>query len=432
MSKISSIIAREILSSSGLPTLEVRAILESGIMGIASVPYGVSAGTHEAATLFDIDTGRFLGKGMLKAVQNVNKLIAPKLIGKDASRQAEIDELMITLDGTADKSKLGGNAILGVSLAVARASALDWSIPLYHYIRKCYRIKLKEFVLPNPMMVAIEGGKHANDSTDFQEYLISPLMGGSAKEEIRAGIETYYALREILRKKGYNTNVGNEGAFAPAGIKTNEEPLRLIQEAIVQAGYVVGKDIGISFDGACSELFRNGKYFLKSENRHLTPEQMIFYFTTWVNKIKGLITIEDPLHEDQWEHWAEITRKLGRDVAIVGDDLLVTNEVRLKKAIDMKAANAVLIKLNQAGTLSETVQTCLLAHKHKFLTIVSHRGGGETNDSFMIDLAVAVNAGFVKVGPTRGERVSKYNRLIEIETELGKKARVAGRDYWHG
>ncbi|MBI2138718.1 phosphopyruvate hydratase [Candidatus Woesearchaeota archaeon] len=432
MSKIRSISAREILSSSGLPTLEVKVILESGIAGTASVPYGVSAGTHEAVTLFDNDPKRFNGRGMLKACHNVNRIISPKLAGKEASHQAEIDELMISLDGTPAKSRLGGNAILGVSLAVARASALDWSIPLYHYIRKCYKIKLREFVLPNPMMVVIEGGKHADNSTDFQEYLISPLMGNSAREEIRAGIECCWALREIVKKKGFSSNVGNEGAFAPAGIKTNEEPFRLIAEAVAAAGYTVGKDIGLSFDGACSELYRNGKYFLKSENRYLTPEQMIFYFTTWVNKIRGLITVEDPLHEDQWEGWKAITQKLGRDVAIVGDDLLVTNEVRLKKAIETKAANAILIKLNQAGTLTETIQTCMLAHKNKFLTIVSHRGGGETNDSFMIDLAVAVNAGFVKVGPTRGERVAKYNRLMEIEQELGKKARVAGRDYWPG
>jgi len=426
--RIARIKAREILSSGSTPSLEVNVILKSGAEAKASVPYGASAGVHEAFVLLDGDKSRFLGKGMLKAVGNVNKKIAPVLLGKDSREQKAIDGEMKKLDGTPNKRKLGANAILGVSLAVARAAAQGKGIPLYQHIREVFELPLKDYVLPNPMMVVIEGGKHADKSTDLQEYMISPVVNDSVKENVRRGIEVYLTLKKILREKGYSVNVGNEGAFAPAGLKTNEVPLELIIEAIKAAGYVPGKDIGISLDPAASEIFKNGKYMLKKEGKSLSSEEMIEYFSEWAGKYP-IITLEDALHEDDWKNWQKLTEKLGSKMSIIGDDLTVTNPERLKKAIKLKAINAVLIKLNQIGTLTETVETCMLARQNGFMTVVSHRGGGETNDTSMIDLAVAVNSGFVKVGPSRGERVCKYNRLMEIEEELGNKAKVAGSNF---
>ena len=427
MPKIKSIKAREILSSGGVPSLEVKVELSSCISEIASVPFGASAGSHEAFVLFDNEPKRFLGKGMLKAVSNVNKIIAPKLIGKNPFNQEEIDSLMIELDGSENKKNLGANAILGVSLAVARAAAKEKKIPFYKYIREAFNLKINNYILPNPMMVVIEGGKHAGNSTDLQEYLISPIGAKSIKENIRYGIEVFLNLKKVLKEKGYNSNVGNEGAYAPAGIKTNEEPLSLMRQAIEKSGYTT-KEIGISLDPAVSEIFENGKYNLKKEGKSLTSTEMISFFENWIDNYP-IITLEDPLHEDDWENWTELNKRLGKKTAIIGDDLTVTNIKRLQKAIELKAINAVLIKLNQIGTLTETVKCCMLAKKNKMMTVISHRGGGETNDTSMIDLGVAVNSGFVKVGPSRGERVCKYNRLMEIEDEIGNKAKIAGKNF---
>jgi len=426
LSKIKEIKAREILSSGSDPSLEVKVTLDSGIEGVASVPYGASAGTHEAYVMFDKDPKRFMGKGMLKAVENVNK-ITNKLIGKDPYNQRGLDELMITSDGTENKSKIGANAILGVSLAIARAASNEKRTPLYKYIRETFNINVKEWRLPNPMMVVIEGGKHADQSTDFQEYMISPIGSVSVKENVRMGIEIYQNLKKVLKEKGFNTNVGNEGAFAPAGITDNELPIKIILEAIQKSGYKPLDDVGVSIDAAASEFFEDGKYNLKIENKKLTSEQLIDYYLPWFNKYP-IVTIEDMLHEDDWENWSKLTKKSG-EISVIGDDLTVTNPKRLQKAIDTKAINAILIKLNQIGTLSECVDCCMLARQHGMMTVVSHRGGGETNDTSMVDLAVAVGSGFLKVGPSRGERVCKYNRLMEIEDELGNKAKVVGKDF---
>ncbi|MDA1196989.1 MAG: phosphopyruvate hydratase [Nanoarchaeota archaeon] len=421
--KIKSITAREILSSGSTPSIEVKVTLQNGTTGKASVPFGASAGIHEAYVLFD-GAKRYSGKGMLKAVNNINKKIAPNLRNKDAFDQPAIDQLMIDIDGTKNKKKLGGNAILAVSVAVARAAANAQKLPLYAYIRKAYQLPIKKYVLPNPQMVVIEGGKHADNSTDMQEYMVAPIKGNSVKEEVQAGIEVYLALKKVLKQKNLDTNVGNEGAYAPAGLKSNESPLQLIRAAIKKAGYSK-KDIGISLDPATSELFHNGKYHLKKEKKKLTSVGMINYFKKWLKKYPEIITLEDPLHEDDWAYWPEITRTT--KIPIIGDDLTVTNPERLQRAIDTKAINAILIKLNQIGTLTETVQTCMLARNNNMMTIVSHRGGGETNDTAMVDLAVAVNAAFIKVGPSRGERVCKYNRLMEIADEL--KAKPVGKNF---
>ncbi len=426
MSKIKEIKAREILSSGSDPSLEVKVTLDSGVEGLASVPYGASAGTHEAYVLFDNDPKRFMGRGMLKAVENVSK-IAQKLIGKDSYNQRGLDELMIALDGTENKSNLGANAILGISLAVARAASNEKRIPLYKYIREVFNLNIKEWRLPNPMMVVIEGGKHADNSTDFQEYMISTYGGSTVKENVRMGIEIYQTLKKVLKEKGFNTNVGNEGAFAPAGITDNELPIKMILEAIEKSGYKPLSDVGISIDAAASEFFEDGKYNLKIENKKLTSEQLIDYYLPWFNKYP-IVTIEDMLHEDDWENWSKLTKKSG-EISVIGDDLTVSNPKRLQKAIDTKSINAIVIKLNQIGTLTECVDCCMLARQHEMMTVVSHRGGGETNDTSMVDLAVAVGSSFLKVGPSRGERVCKYNRLMEIEDELGKLAKPVGKDF---
>jgi len=415
--KIKSIKAREILSSGATPSLEVKVVLSDGSIGVASVPFGASAGIHEATVLLDGDKKRYGGKGMLKAVNNINKKIALKLINQNPYMQKKIDQIMIDLDGTENKAKLGGNAILGVSLAVARASAISKNQPIYQYLRRTYRLPYKNYQLPKPMIVVIEGGKHAVNSTDLQEYMITPVGGKNIKECVRIGAEVYLNLKKVLHQKKLNANVGNEGAYAPEGLKTNESPWQLILQAIKKAGYKPGKDVKLSADPAVSEIYEQGRYNLKKDKKKLTSRQMIDYFRSWVKKYPLLI-LEDPLAEDDWDWWPVITKELGKKVKIVGDDLTVTNPKRLKKAIDLKAINAILIKLNQIGSLTETIQTIEMAHKVGFWSIVSHRGGGETNDDFMIDLAVATNSEFVKVGISRGERVAKYNRLMEIEDEL--------------
>ena len=418
MNKIKNIFAREILASGGAPSLEVTVTLDSGVTGEASVSYGVSAGSKEAFVLLDNNPKRYGGKGMLTAVANVNEKIRPLLLGKDVTGQRTIDQVMLIADGTENKSNLGANAILGVSMAAARAAANTQNLPLYKYLRQAFDISLPGYTLPKPMVVMIEGGQHADNSTDLQEYLVSGLRGDwRSAENVRMEMEIYQKLKGLLKQERLSTNVGNEGAFAPEGIANNEKPLKLLAQAIELAGYVPGQDAGISIDPASSEFFENNQYILKTENKKLTSEAMISYYLDWFKKYP-IVTAEDLLSEFDWAHWPELLRQAG-NTKIVADDLTVTNTKLWQKAIDLKAANAILIKLNQAGSVTETVDCCKLALAHDFATIPSHRGGGETNDTFLVDLAVAVGSQWIKVGPTRGERVCKYNRLMRIEEELG-------------
>jgi len=424
--KIKNIRAREILSSGATPTIEAEVELESGSVGIASVPFGASAGTYEAAVLLDHDEKRYFGNGMQKSVGYVNNDIKNQLIGHDAEDQREIDNILIALDGTPNKSKLGGNAILSVSLAVARATAAEKNLPLYAYIREAFDLSLPEYVLPNPMMVMIEGGKHADNSTDLQEYLICSYGADSVKENVRMGIEIYHTTKKILKENKFNSNVGNEGAFAPAGISSNEQPLKFITDAITRTGYRVIDEVGLGIDAAASEFYENGKYHLAIENKLLSSDDLMSYYLPWLAKYP-IVTLEDMFHEDDWEAWQKFMPQI--NIPHIGDDLTVTNTSRLKKAIETKSISAILIKLNQIGSLSETVDCCMLARQNGLMTVTSHRGGGETNDTAMIDLAVAVNSAFVKVGPSRGERVEKFNRLMRIEEELEGRARVSGKDF---
>ena len=417
MAKIKQIKAREILASGGAPSLEVDVILDNGAVGSASVSYGVSAGSNEAVVLLDGDMARYGGKGMLKAISNLNEKITPLLIGKDPSDQRGIDKLIIDADGTNNKSNFGANAILGVSMAVARAAAIDAGLELFEYLAKCYSLNAKRLPLPKPMMVMIEGGVHADNSTDLQEYLITGLRGDlPAKQNARMQMEIYSALKTILKTIGLNTNVGNEGAFAPYGIASNEKPLEFLIEAIEKAGYKPGVDAGLSIDAAASEFFHDGLYQLKTEKRALDSHKLIEMYLSWFAKYP-IVTLEDPLSEFDWDNWPVIMAKAVK-TKIIADDLTVTNTKLWQKAIDQNAANAILIKLNQAGTVTETVDCCLLGKKYNLATIPSHRGGGETNDTFLVDLAVAVGSEWIKVGPTRGERVCKYNRLMKIEELL--------------
>lgn len=431
MNAIKSIHAREILASGADPSLEVTVMLEDGSIGEASVPYGASAGIHEATVLLDGDDNRYNGKGMLKAIANIQEQITPVLIGFNGYDLRGVDQKMIDLDGTENKSNLGGNAILGVSLAVAHASANSRGVPLYQHIRDTFDLNINEYILPNPMMVVIEGGKHADDSTDLQEFIFSVSVDSSARDAVRTGIEAYHSLKNLLKEKNLNTTVGNEGAFAPPGLNSNEEPFSYMLEAIRRAGFEAGKDIGLSFDAAASEYWdaNKGKYVLSLEDKEYTASEISEYYKAWFEKYP-LYTVEDMLHEDDWENWVELNKITNEyHLLHIGDDLTVTNKKRLQKAIDMNAISAILIKLNQIGSLTETVDTCMLARQHGLVTVVSHRGGGETNDTSMIDLAVALNSGFVKVGPSRGERVSKYNRLMRIEEELESTCRIAGSSF---
>lgn len=419
MSKIKNIYAREILASGGAPSLEVTVTLESGAMGEASVSYGASAGSKEATVLLDGDKSRYNGKGMLKAIENINTQIKNILIGMEAAGQREIDNKMIELDGTVNKANLGGNAMLGVSLAVCRAQVAEENIPLYKYLRKAYGIGEIGWQLPKPMIVMIEGGKHADETTDLQEYMVAAIGNKTAAENVRMEMEIYEALKKILKMDNMSTNVGNEGAFAPNGIKSNEKPLVYLNEAIKNAGYVPGVDAGISIDAAASEFYCEEcqKYDLKLEDKKFSSEELIAYYMPWMEKYP-IVTMEDMLSEFDWDNWPKLVEKISGKFPLIADDLTVTNTNLWKKAIEMKAATAILIKLNQAGTLTETVDCCLLAREHNLATVPSHRGGGETNDTFMVDLAVAVGSAFIKVGPTRGERVCKYNRLMRIAEEL--------------
>ena len=419
MSMIEDILAREILDSRGNPTIEVEIVLEDGSWGRAAVPSGASTGVHEALELRDGDKSRYGGKGVLMAVENVNSVIVPELIGWDVTDQKGIDEMMIALDGTPHKSKLGANAILGVSLAVAKAAANTLDLPLYRYIGGVYA-----HVLPVPMMNILNGGKHAVDGPDLQEFMAMPVGAPSFAEALRWGAETYHALKGVLKKRGYGVGVGDEGGFAPS-LKTNEEAIELILEAVQKAGYEPGKDIFIAMDPAASEIYEDGKYNLKKEGRILTSEEMVDFYAGWVEKYP-IISIEDGLAEDDWDGFCLMTERLGDRLQVMGDDLLVTNTERIAKGIELRAANSVLIKLNQIGTLTETIAAIQMAHRHQWTAVVSHRSG-ETDDAIIADLAVALNTGQIKTGaPCRVDRVAKYNQLLRIEQDLGDEAVYAG------
>jgi enolase len=424
MSEIIDVYARQIIDSRGNPTIEVDVVLESGVLGRAAVPSGASTGEYEAVELRDGDTSRWGGKGVLKAISNVNDIIAPEIIGMDVTEQLEIDATMLKLDGTPNKAKLGANAILGVSMAVARAAADELEIPLYRYLGGPWA-----HVLPVPMSNIINGGAHADNNVDFQEYMIAPVGATSFAHAMQMNAEVFHALKKLLHSAGHATGVGDEGGFAP-DLKNNEEPLEMIIKAIEKAGYRPGTDIGITLDPAASSFYENGKYMLKAENKALSSEEMVDYYVNLCKKYP-IISIEDGLAEDDWEGFALITKKIGDKVQIVGDDLFVTNSERLQTGIDKKAANSILIKLNQIGTVSETLKTIELAKKHNFTNIISHRSG-ETADTFIADLAVAVNAGQIKTGSIcRSERIEKYNQLLRIEEELGETALYPGKAAFH-
>jgi len=413
MSKIAGINALEILDSRGNPTVRVRLTLDNGIAVSASVPSGASTGENEAVELRDQDKSRYGGKGVLKAVGNVTDIIGPKLIGLEPNRQAEIDELMIELDGTPNKAKLGANAILGVSMAVARAAALDAGTPLYAYLGGAGAKRL-----PVPMMNILNGGKHADNSVDFQEFMVMPVGAQSFREALRYGAETFHALAKILKKKGYATSVGDEGGFAP-NLKSNEEACELIVEAIKSAGYQPGKDVAIALDPAASSFYSEGAYRLtKSGQGNKSSAEMIALYGRWLDAFP-IVSIEDGLDENDWEGFAAQTAAQGSRIQIVGDDIFVTNPAFIERGIKAKAANAVLIKLNQIGTVTETRKSIELCQEAGWGYVISHRSG-ETEDTFMADFAVAMGGGQIKTGSAcRSERIAKYNRLLEIESELG-------------
>ena len=419
--KIKKITAREILDSRGFPTVEADITLTDGSFGRAAVPSGASTGTHEALEMRD-GGKRYLGKGVVKAVENVNKAIAAEITGLKAD-QIKIDEMMIELDGTQMKTKLGANAILSVSMALARAGAASAKLPLYAYIRKAYGLKHKDYLIPTPMMNIINGGRHADSGINIQEFMIVPTGAASFSDGIRMGCEIYHTLKKILAKAGYTTAVGDEGGFAPK-IFTHEAVLETICNAIKEAGYTF-KEGQIALDSAASEFFQNDRYVFEGSN--LTYQDLTSKYSEW-RKHFPVISYEDPLAEDDWDGWSHLSKHLAKKVRVIGDDLFVTNPERLKKGLEEDVANAILIKLNQIGSLTETVRVIEMAHKADYATVISHRSG-ETEDSFIADLAVATNAGAIKTGaPCRSERLAKYNQLLRIEEELGKKARYA-RDF---
>lgn len=419
MTKIKQIKAREILDSRGNPTVEVDVELTGGGFGRAAVPSGASTGEHEAVELRDGDKNRYFGKGVKKAVFNVESIISPQLIGMDAAKQEKIDEKLLKLDNTENKSFLGANAILGVSLACAKATACARKLPLYKYLNK------DGHVLPVPMMNIINGGLHADNNVDLQEFMIAPVGAPSFKEALRYGSEVFHTLKKILKNKGLNTAVGDEGGFAP-NLESNEEAVEVIMEAIKAAGYKPGKDIYIALDPAASSFFENGFYNLKSEkNPKKTSEEMIDFYARWVDKYP-IFSIEDGLAEDDWDGWKKMTERMGKKIQLVGDDLFVTNVKRLKEGIEKKTANAILIKLNQIGTLTETLETIDLAKKNNYKSVVSHRSG-ETEDTTIADVAVSQNTGQIKTGSLcRTDRICKYNQLLRIEEGLGKEAVYGG------
>ena len=424
MSTIMDVFAREVLDSRGNPTVEVEVILEDGTMGIAIVPSGASTGAHEAVELRDGDVSRYGGKGVLNAVKNVNEIIAPEIIGMEAVRQIDIDALMIDLDGTHNKGRLGANAILGVSLATARAAAAYLDLPLYQYIGG---INAKE--IPVPMMNILNGGKHADNNVDIQEFMVVPCGAPNFAEGLRMGVEVYHALKKVLSSKGLATSVGDEGGFAP-NLPSNEAALDVIMEAIEKAGYGAGKDIFLAIDIAATELLKDGQYHLASNKMVLSSIEMVEYYAGLVAKYP-LISIEDGLGEDDWEGWKLLTDRLGATVQLIGDDLFVTNTERLARGIKEGVCNSILIKLNQIGTLTETLDTIEMARKQGYTCVISHRSG-ETEDSTMADVAVAVNAGQIKTGaPARTDRIAKYNRLLRIEEELDVFAIYRGKGVYY-
>jgi enolase len=424
MSTIKNVKAREILDSRGNPTLEVEVELKDGTMGVAAVPSGASTGKYEAVELRDGDKSRFNGKGVLKAAANVNKTIAKAIAGMSVTDQSEIDHALIKLDGTPDKSKLGANAILGTSLAVAYAAASFKGVPLYIYLGGD-----GTYALPVPMMNILNGGKHAENSTDLQEFMVMPVGAKSFYKALQMGTEVYHALKKVLKGKGLNTNVGDEGGFAPS-LPSNKDAVEAILAAIEAAGYKPGRDCYIALDPAASEFYENGKYVLAREGKTLTPAEMVDYYVKWANDYP-IISIEDGMAEDDWEGWQLMTQKLGNKIQIVGDDLYVTNVSRLAKGISLKASNAILIKLNQIGTLTETLEAIRMAKKAGWTAIVSHRSG-ETEDTTIADLCVGLNTGQIKTGaPCRSERTAKYNRLLRIEEELKDGADYAGMNAFY-
>lgn len=420
MSVITDVIAREILDSRGNPTVEVEVFLEDGSMGRAAVPSGASTGAYEAAELRDGDDARYGGKGVLTAVENVNDKIAPEIIDMESTDQIGIDRLMIEMDNTPNKSSLGANAILGVSLAVARAAAASLDMPLYRYVGG-----VSAATLPVPMMNILNGGKHADSSVDMQEFMAMPVGAETFSDALRMGTEVFHALKSVLKSRKLNTAYGDEGGFAP-NLGSNEEAITVIVEAIEKAGYRPGEDIYIALDPACTELFHEGSYHLKGENRVLSPAEMVDYWASLVNKYP-IISIEDGLAEDDWEGWRLLTERVGEHVQLVGDDLFVTNTERLSRGIKEKCANSILIKVNQIGTLTETLEAIEMAKRAGYTAVLSHRSG-ETEDTTIADLAVATNAGQIKTGaPNRTDRVAKYNQLLRIEEELSEVARFGGR-----
>lgn len=425
MSHIVNIHARQILDSRGNPTIEVDVLTESGIIGRAAVPSGASTGVHEAVELRDGDESVFLGKGVLHAVQNVNTIIADELHGYYITDQNEIDQRMIELDGTPNKAKLGANAILGVSMAVANAAAQETNQSLFRYIGGT-----NANTLPIPMMNILNGGSHADNSIDFQEFMIMPVGAQNFSQAIQMGAEVFHNLKSVLKKQGYSTNVGDEGGFAP-NLKSNEEAITVILQAIEKAGYKPGEDIFLALDPASSEYFltdENVYHLHKSTGDKLTPAQMVDYWNEWVNKYP-IISIEDGMAEDDWDGWKLMTDKMGQKVQLVGDDLFVTNVNRLKMGIDKGVANSILVKVNQIGTLTETINAVNMAYRHAYTAVISHRSG-ETEDTAIADLAVALNTGLIKTGSaSRTDRIAKYNQLLRIEEMLGSTARYLGKDF---
>ena len=420
MMEIMEVFAREILDSRGNPTVEVDVVLEGGGFGRAAVPSGASTGAFEAVELRDNDSGRYLGKGVQKAVKNVNEVIGPHVQGKDALDQGALDQFLLELDGTENKEKLGANAILGVSLAVAKAASSTLGLPLYRYLGG-----IRDLLLPVPLLNILNGGKHADNNMDIQEFMVMPVGAESFGEALRMGTEIFHHLKKTLKAKGLNTSVGDEGGFAP-NLSSNEAALEVIMEAVEKAGYNPGEDIFLALDAAATEFYKEGKYHLAGEGLVKSSAEMVEYYSHLVDRFP-IVSIEDGLDEEDWEGWQQLTRELGERVQIVGDDLFVTNTRRLQRGIETAAANAILIKLNQIGTLTETMDTINLAHRFGYNCVISHRSG-ETADTTIADLVVATGAGQIKTGaPSRTDRVAKYNQLLRIEEELGSAARFAGK-----
>ncbi len=420
MTLITDVYAREILDSRGNPTVEAEVVLEDGTVGRAAVPSGASTGAYEAVEMRDGDPDRYMGKGVLNAVTNVNTIIGPALIGLDATDQVGIDQLMLDLDGTPNKSKLGANAILAVSMAIAKASAEYFGIPLYRYVGGTNAKQL-----PVPMMNILNGGQHADNNVDIQEFMVVPVGAVNFSEGLRMGTEVFHSLKKVLKTKGYNTAVGDEGGFAP-NLKSNEEALQVIVEAIEKAGYVPGKDAFLALDVAASEIYKDGKYELAGENKVMSAEELIGFYQELVSRYP-IVSIEDGLAEDDWEGWKKLTEALGQKIQLVGDDLFVTNTDRLADGIEKGVANSILIKVNQIGTLTETLDAIEMAKRAGYTAVISHRSG-ETEDVTIADIAVAANAGQIKTGaPSRTDRVAKYNQLMRIEEELDDAAQYPGR-----